>query len=231
MKSGIRNVSALLACAAAVFFATGLSADQKTILDYYRLLDQSKLSGGKFTFYRDKGAWRVKSPITEAELKPVVDIPGGYLSVSDPGTGGGTYTQETALFLTRSGAAYLGVNETTFNGAYFERAIRFYRHDGKRLVPDDSVLPAVEARLFFKDGYNLSPVAAKVRMGYSLPRKGTTVIVFIDTMLLERAAQSGEFPPKEAKQSRDALNNITHSKIELKWDTEKGRFVIGRTIE
>lgn len=231
MKDRIRNVSALLACAAAVFFATGLSAEQNTILDYYRLLDQSKLSGGKFTFYRDKGAWRVKSPITEAELKPVVDIPGGYLSVSDPGTGGGTYTREIALFITRSGAAYLGVNETNFNGVGFERAIRFYRYAGGRVVPDNAVFPAVGPRLFFRKGYNVSPVLEKIQVEYELPRKGTTVVASIDTTMLQRAAGSGEYPPAEAKQSQEALNNIIYGKIELNWDMDKGRFVIGRKID
>ncbi len=224
-------MSALLVCAASVFCAAGLQAEQKTIVDYYRLLDQSRLSGSKFVFYRDRGAWRTKSPVTDVELSPVVDIPGGYLQVSDPGTGGGTYIQETALFITRSGAAYLGVNETTFNGAYFERAIRFYRYDGVKLVPDDAVLPAVEPRLFFKSGYNVSPVLKKVQVGYALPRKGTTVTASLDTTMLERAAESGDYPPAEAELSREALKNVTYGKIELNWDMVKGRFFIGRKIK
>ncbi len=231
MKTSTLLLSALLGCVAMLCSVVDVSAEQKTIIDYYRLLDQSRLSGSKFTFYRDKGGWRVKSPITDTALKPVVDVPGGYIQVSDPGTGGGTYTQEAALFITRSGAAYLGVNETTFNGAYFERAIHFYRYDGRKLVPDDSVLPAVEARLFFKRGYNVSPVVSKVRIEYSLPRKGTTVTVAIDTMMLERAVRSGDFPPEEAKQSQEALNSIIYGKIELNWDITKGKFTIGRKTD
>ncbi len=230
MKRKSMLSSAVVICAAIICSCIEVSAEQKTIMDYYRLLDQSRLSGSKFTFYRDKGAWQVKSPATDAELSPVVDLPGGYIQVSDPGTGGGTYTQETALFITRSGAAFLGVNEITFNGAYFDRAIHFYRYDGRKLVPDDSVLPAVGARLFFKGGFNVSPVEKKIKIEYSLPRKGTTVTAAIDTMMLERAASSGEYPPAEEKQSREALRYIIYKKIELTWDMEKGRFNIGKKI-
>ncbi len=230
MKTRSACFIALLAGAITLSSGGGLPAQEKSIIDYYRMLDRSRLTGGKFSFYQEKKKWRVKSPVTGAELQPVVDVPGGYILVSDPGTGGGTYTQEIALFLTKAGAAFLGVNETTFNGAYFERAIHFYRHDGKKLVPADSVLPALEARLYFKEGYDASAAANKVRIGYSLPRKGTTVTAAIDTMLLERAATSGDFPPAEERQSREALKNIRYTTIELNWDMGKGRFTIGRKI-
>lgn len=210
--------------------ANGNAAAPATILDYYRLLDRSQLSGDKFVFYNDKGSWQAKSPATDEKLNPVVDIPGGYIQVSDPGTGGGTYVQETALFITRSGAAYLGVNEKSFNGAYFERRIRFYRHEKGKLVVADSVLPVIEAGVFFKSGFDAATAAKKVQIEYTLPRKGTTVVAAADLMLLEREAAGDDYPGDVKQRSAEALRNIRYRKIELRWDADKGRFSIGRKI-
>ena len=98
MKSVVRGI--FVCYAGLVFLLPGLNAagQPKSVLDYYRLLMPEMLDGTQFEFTKKGNAWKTISHVTEAELDCTVDLKNGYIKVSDPGTGGGTLTQEIALF-------------------------------------------------------------------------------------------------------------------------------------
>ena len=207
-----------------------LRARDKTVLDYYGMLKPEYLHNLKFSFYRRDGAWKARSPMTEEEIEPVIDIKNGYLSVTDPGTGGGTYFQEAALFTARNGTIVIGVNKRLFNGVGFEYDIRFYRFTGKEFTPDDTVLSPPPASLFFEPGADISAVAKLVLIGYELPRRGTTVRARIDLIHVDRLNSSEDIPPDKKKLYAAVLRKKVYDTVEYDWDPNSGGFIIGKKI-
>jgi hypothetical protein len=229
MKSLFR-IYAVCFAGCALLYAGSAAGQTKNVIDYYRLLKPGMLGGTQFVFEKKGSAWRTSSPITDGELDCVVDLKNGYISVSDPGTGGGTITQEIALFLDNKGGSVIGVNITTFDGVAVDNNCAFYRRTGNGWA-SAPVVPALPLAQFFNQGYDPAPVKNMLSLSYRLPRTGTTVIVSLDVTNLQKAesgyAGSG---PEEIAAAKKALANVAYGSIELLWSMEKGAFTAGRKL-
>lgn len=207
-----------------------LFPEKKSVLDYYTMLSPEYLNGFKFDFFRKNTAWKARSPATQEEIDPVIDIKNGFISIADPGTGGGTFFQEVALFTARNGAIVIGVTKKLFDGVGFEYDIRFYRLTGNKFVPDDTVLSAPSASMYFTPGTDASIIRKFTMTGYELPRQGTTVRVTIDLIHLGRMNSSEDISDSDRKKYANVLRNRIYDAIEFNWDLKKGRFTMGKKI-
>jgi len=231
MKSAVRVI--FICCAGLVLLLPGLYAagKAKSVLDYYRLLMPEMLDGTRFEFTKKGTAWKTTSPITEAELDCTVDLKNGYMEVSDPGTGGGTLTQEMALFINKMRESFMGVNITTFDGIGVSNRCRFYRWTGggwavARVLPD---IPLVQ---FFKPGFDFSSVKGSVSLLYALPRKGTTVIAKLDVSRLRMMMSDNMgFGPEDQKKAKQAMEHVAFNSVELNWDMDRSVFIVGKMLE
>ncbi len=231
MKSVIRGIFGC--CAGIVLVLVGISAaaEKKSVLDYYRLLMPEMLDGTRFEFTKKGSAWKTTSPVTEADLDCTVDLKNGYIEVSDPGTGGGTLTQEIALFVNKMRESFIGVNITTFDGIGVSNRCRFYRWTGEGWAPA-RVLPDIPLAQFFKPGFDISTVKGVVALSYILPRKGTTVTAKLDVSRLQMMmSENMGFGPEDQKKAEKALANVEYNSIELNWNMDQGVFIAGKKLK
>ena len=231
MKTAIRGI--IGCCAGILLVLTGLSAaaEKKSVLDYYRLLMPEMLDGTQFEFTKSGSAWKTISPVTEAGLECTVDLKNGYIEVSDPGTGGGTITQEIALFTNKMRESFMGVNITTFDGIGVSNRCRFYRWTGEGWAAA-RVLPDIPLGQFFKPDFDVSSVKGSVSLLYALPRKGTTMIAKLDVSRLRMMmSEDMGFGPEDQKKAKQALENVAFNSIELNWDQDRGLFIAGKKLK
>jgi hypothetical protein len=223
----------LVFCAGLVILVPGLKAagQNKSVLDCYRLLKPDMLGGIQFVFEKKDSIWVTSSPRTESELDCVVDLKNGFIRVSDPGTGGGTVTQEIGLFHDARGQSYIGVNITTFDGVRINNTCTFYRWTGKGWAAA-AVLPSVPYAQFFSPGYDPAPVKDMLALSYQLPRRGTAVKVTLDLSNLQKAERVAMGPdPARAAAAKKALANVAFGSIELVWAMDRGAFFIGKKLK
>lgn len=211
------------------FLLLGSQAFGKSIVEWYNLLPADKLVGGRFTLVQKGGAWTSTSPITEAELEVVADIPNGYLYIADHGTGGGTIIHELALYTAEGGREFLGVNLKEFDGVGITSTLRFYTYSGGRFRDVTSaVCPFLDMREFVvekKSGGVSEKCLAQLSIDPQLPRKGTTLVIRLFTARLEMMASDRE----DLKECAGLLDKF-YKTIELAWDVKKGAFrVAGKT--
>lgn len=204
-----------------------IAGTARSVLDYYRLLKPGMLGGTQFVFQKKGNAWKTTSPITDAELDCTVDLKNGYITVSDPGTGGGTITQEIALFCAKKGESYLGINITSFDGIGKGNACTFYRWTGKGWAAA-RVLPEIPIAKFFRPGFDLSPFRDSVSVSYRLPRTGTTVTANLDVSRLKMMmSEIMGYGPDDREMAKQALENVAFNSVELYWHMDRGVFKIG----
>lgn len=212
-----------------VFGSEAPAAERMTVIAYYNMTKgaeaQIKLVDGKWkAFVRNE-------PVDMA----VVDIENGYLEFEDPGTGGGGEQVSAALFLTKDKApmlAELRIPNSTGQCPDTVYALKTYTLRGGRLAETKDVLPAVPFDLFLKQGYDLKKSAPHVvpdreyRVGYRLPRKGTTVEAFLDvsTASCELEVFGEQMSAAVRDAHREFLQNVSKEPAKLKWNKAVGRF-------
>ena len=138
---------------------------------------------------QSNGSWRIGNtdgPITLT----VADIPNGYIEFIDPGTGGGSTAVSAALFMAGNREPMLAVVEagsTTGTCPDPTYVLKIFHMEMGRMDQIRKILPELPVSLFLKKGYDPKKSAPNVlpdrhyRIGYKLPRKGTTMEVFLDT--------------------------------------------------
>ncbi len=208
------------------FLLLGSQAFGKSIVEWYNLLPEDKLIGGRFTLVQKRGAWTSTSPITEAELEVVADIPNGYLYIADHGTGGGTIIHELALYTAEGGKEFLGVNLKEFDGVGITSSLKFYAYSGGRFRDVSSaVCPFLDVREFIiekKSGGVIEKCLDQLSIDPQLPRKGTTLVLQLSTARLEMMASGRD----DLKGCAGLLDKF-YKTIELAWDVKKGAFRLG----
>lgn len=204
-----------------------------TIIDFYNLLP-----GKKFELEQKRGKWITKS-CADYDIEPLVDLRNGYLSIEDPGTGGGTIVQEAALFLTSDRRFFLGVSLTEFDGIGARCGISIFEYRDKAMKDvTASVLPDIDLDAFMPPGYDMAALKKKatwvdsIQFGYTLPRHGTTVKVsmVLTTVSSRLNIAKSQEEPVDMKTFEEFQNSIRFEAVELNWNMKKGKFEIGRKI-
>ncbi len=222
-------LAAIIPIGVPVMVNTGYAQARKTIVQYYREMPVSLAGGFKYRLENRKGEW-ISQSSAEYEIKPLVDIKNGYLSIVDHGTGGGTITHEVVLFLTNDGRTVIGMNLIEMDGVSISSNLKFYRVTGTHWKEVTSeVLPPLNIRNFIDSGYSTGDLdLLKDRLGlisifYALPRYGTTawaepVMHRFRNVINNTAGLDGTIRAAGER----LLKAANDRKIPLTWDMKKG---------
>lgn len=150
-----------------------------------------------------------------------VDAQNGYLTYSDPGTGGGVVTIEAAIFK-GNGQSFL-VYKAFFSDGFGElRTGCFLIGAGYPEAP--AVLPAPDVRMFFGNSLVAAPeddvhyVKSLFNMDLQVPRIGTTAKYVINQKMAESTCASMEHTGCKY------LRNVQATQLELVWIKKENRF-------
>lgn len=214
--------------------AASAPAQQKkrTIIDYFNLTKDSE----EPKIVQKGGSWQIEGPGGPITLT-VADIANGYIEFIDSGTGGGSRTVTAALFLAGNGEPMLAALEagsTTGTCPDPTYALKIFHMEMGRMDQIRKVLPELPLSLFLNKGYDPKKSAPHLaadshfRIGYKLPRKGTTMEVFLDTsnLVCGMAMSGGDMPKKEREEQESFLQNVRKEPVKLKWDKASGTFAI-----
>jgi len=203
---------------------------KRTVIDYYNLTRGE----GEPKIVQKNGSWRIETSNDSLALS-IVDIPNGYLEFVDSGTGGGSTTITAALFLTRAGEPMLALLEAvSTTGTCPEPifALKIFHMEMGRMSQIRKVLPELPLNLFLNKGYDPKKNAPNVlpdqsyRIGYRLPRKGTTMEVFLETSSIAcgMAMAGSDMPKKEREEREGFLRNVRKEPVSLMWNKDTGLF-------
>jgi len=206
-----------------------LAAERMTVITYFNMTradeEQVKLIDGKWqALVRD-----------ERVALSVADLANGYVEFVDEGTGGGKEEISAALFLAKDKAPMLAVLRITGSSGSCPDptyGLTTYTLEAGKLRAATDIVPKVPLGLFFENGYTpqesgpeMIP-AQEYRLGYKLPRKGTTLEAFLDTSTA--ACTLGAFGDQLSAASRAAhekfLANVRKEPVTLKWNKASGHF-------
>jgi len=205
------------------------AAERMTVITYFNMTrsaeEQVKLIDGKWKVFLMNGP----------ENMAVTDIENGYLEFVDEGTGGGKTTISAALFLTKDKAPMLAVLSISGpSGSCPDDAytLKTYTLQQGKLAEAKDIMPGVPFESFLKKSYDLKKSADYIvayrdyRVGYRLPRKGTTIEAFLDVSTAECAV--GAFGDQMSPEKRNAINellqNVVKEPVKLKWNKAAGKF-------
>lgn len=211
---------------------TASETTKRTVVDYFNL----SRNGDEPKIVQSNGSWRIENPDGPITLA-VADIPNGYIEFIDPGTGGGSTTVSAALFFTNAKEPMLAVLEagsTTGTCPDPTYVLKIFHMEMDRMDQIRKVLPDLPLSLFLKKGYDPKKNAPNVladqhyRIGYRLPRKGTTMEVFLETSNLAcgMAMAGADMPKKEREEQESFLQNVRKEPVKLKWNKTFGVFDI-----
>ncbi len=204
----------------------------RSILDYYNKLPISKEFPIKF---RD-GKYRAKSPVKPGpeEVDVLVDVQNGYIQFSINGWGHGDDYQ-AALFLGKDNRAYVAINSTGKEGpvgfvSYSDLKIYEFRDNAFTDVTT-VIFPAITKSMFTHQSHDYSKlIDARSHIEpvqFTLPRYGTDIVSQLGSRdFIEAIYQSRENNDPLGK----FFSDIAYKKIQIKWDRNKSRFIIGNKI-
>jgi hypothetical protein len=194
------------------------------------------LESGAPKIVQKNGSWRIDDPEAPIILD-VADLPNGYLEYTNKGTGAGSIIVTAALFLKGNGEPMLAVLEagsTTGTCPDPTYVLKIFHMEMGRMDQIRKVLPELPVSLFLNKGYDPKKSAPNVlpdtsyRIGYRLPRKGTTMEVFLETSNIACGmAMMGEGMSKKEREERERfLQNVRKEPVKLKWNKDTGWFDI-----
>lgn len=199
------------------------------VVDYYNQIPSKYFGDQKYVLRQIGSTWETDS-IAEYTINPVVDLKNGFVSINDPGTGGGSIIYEVALFLTRSRQPILGVSMRNFDGVFAETHIQFLVQDGKSWVDGTSkIIPNIHPGLFLKpDFYNQNKEKidslSVFKIVYKLPRYGTKVKLSLDQSALNFQKQNQNQEDRAFLQ--ELSGQIARTELELTFQPDRGSFVL-----
>lgn len=209
-------------------------ARAENLLDHYRRIPDRLLDGTRYSLHRTRDRWMAQPHGEGSHPEALVDLGNGYLRIRDPGTGGGSLTQELALFRTAAGTHLVGVSLTRFDGVGSDCRLAFYDPaDGQWSDLTSAVLPAVDLSLFLAENHDANRIEPGrgirgVAILYSLPRTGTTLRAFIelDRLIVGSRTRSGAPSPGVVA----IVNGFRYQEVQLLWDRSQARFRVGDRI-
>ncbi|MFH0974699.1 MAG: hypothetical protein V1874_02830 [Spirochaetota bacterium] len=224
------------------FFLTSLftataSHAKKSILDYYNSIPLNQLNNFRYKLQQKNNKWITRSNVGY-DFEVIVDIKNGYLNIMDSGTGGGTGTQEVALYSTNAGSDIVGVNLITFDGIDSACTLKFFKPDDKWKDVTDDILPKIDLFLFMDGSYKVNhqrkmdsflEFTKGITLLYQLPRVGTTmsVKVDLDRFIMENRQKGTGHNLKS--NAYEIIKSIKYREIKLTWDSKSNKFNTGGT--
>ena len=160
-------------------------SSKPTIVELINLLKPGSLTN-------EKGKWVqtwVDDPGFEGVNPTTVEIPNGFASFVDSGTGAGGISHEFAVYYTEGAGAILVHNFEDDRDTY-KSNLKCYQVRAGKLVQADPILPKVTCRemasertirVFYKNPRLDGAAADPLLPTYALPRKGTTIVASCDT--------------------------------------------------
>lgn len=212
--------------------AVAPQAFAQSVVDHYRSLVAQTRDDSAYTLTQTASGWRAKGTEEFANVRVVVDIANGFISLNDEGTGGGNVVTEIALFKPAAGGPILGHAQRYHDGSSaMAGKARFFQLTANRWqdLPMAS-LPPLMPPLFVATRANPPvPYDGELRpVVVHLPRTGTTVDVYLTPSgygdnCTNRNWLGTEDPVKGCKELADAPNHV-----ELAFDKQRGVFTIAR---
>lgn len=190
----------------------------------------------------EKGKWLqtwVDDPGFDDQGPALVDIPNGYASFIDSGTGAGIIKHEFAVYYPDTGEAVLAHYFADDRDTY-KSELKFYQLRQDKLEQVATLLPKLSCRefasdstkkLFYQNAEVLKLKEDPVLPTYSLPRKGTAITAYCDTTMNRFNI---EMPLSEQNNlSQDGKMAIISAldfpmRVEYYWNKKKGNFTIGK---
>lgn len=218
-----------------LLITTIVFAGELTVLDYYKLLTKDVLKTGKFEITNKNGKYFTNSN-ADYEFEVIVDIKNKYLEIEDQGTGGGTTSQQFAIFLRSGQNPVFGLYESKFDGIDVESQIKFYEYTNKKWIDvTKKIIPEPSFSLFFETSDNETNQLIKeftkyIYFTYNIPRYGTTMRCYLNSYKIEQLADS-ENKTNETKNAQKLNNLIKYNTIEYLWDYKKGIFTLGKKLK
>ncbi|HRP70351.1 MAG TPA: hypothetical protein PLY93_12530, partial [Turneriella sp.] len=202
-----------------------------TIVELINLLKPGSLT-------HEKGKWVqtwVDAPGFDGVQPATVDIPNGFASFVDTGTGAGSISHEFAVYYPEGAGAILVHNFQDDRDAYVSE-IKFYQLRATKLQPVASPLTqpvcrdlasAATIKTFYKNpllsGLDPDPILPT----FELPRKGTTILAYCSGNLNRFQVQqtmAGKLDNNLDMQEKIHQSIQFTSKIQYLWDKKKGVF-------
>ncbi len=193
----------------------------------------------------EKGKWIqtwVDDPGFDGQGPAVVDVPNGYASFIDSGTGAGTIAHEFAVYYPDTGEAVLAYYYANDQSTY-ESVLKFYQLRQGKLEQIASLLPKLSCREFAADAtkklfYQNAEISKlkedPVLPTYSLPRKGTAITAYCDTSMnrfnIEMPLNGQNNLNQEDKMAIISAMDFPMG-IEYYWNKKKGHFTIGKKFK
>jgi len=217
------------------FLVSGLSAKvaaekpkgPTTIVQFYNLLNPDSIKSQKDKWYT--GA------IVEGDIEVTVDTKNGYLTWSDPGTGGGTLTMEAALFVTADKRKILATNRIDSDSLSVTCELRFYQYKDESMqeiksgiLPDLNVAMFLDEKLDKKSFSKHESLLDRVKIKIELPRFGTAITISPEFTSLGPAITASDLNDEEKEKARQVIEAGLPYTIDLNWDRKKGAFTFGK---
>ncbi|GEM_PF-2497181 len=212
---------------------------KRTVVDLYHLLPGS-IIGSRYRLALREGAWFAEDE-DGCSRSAIVDIPNGYIKISDEGTGGGYLSnQEIALFVDARGERMVAVNisgcETDIEPHLCSyRGLELFRLVNNRWERITArVLPEITLKRFFDKGYdpeNVNELKGLIReikgknglLRYVLPRYGTDLRVAINLSPFRHHLKHATGAIHESL--KGMITKIAREEIILRWNRERGAFI------
>ncbi|HOT45049.1 MAG TPA: hypothetical protein PLM53_12935 [Spirochaetota bacterium] len=165
----------------------------------------------------------------------VVDIENGFIRIEKGKDG----WLEAALFFKNDGTPILVMSMKMLKGSLcsVEDSVQVFEISEGVAVETASLLPKLPMDPFFKEGFDffdkkkIGDFAHTVRISYRLPRKGADIQATMDMACFDwvtgRDGGAGaDMSPEDKMHIRNFIEGIKCKVIDIKWDMEKGRFVV-----
>lgn len=230
-------------CALAVT-SPAASTGKKNIIDYYRLAPDGMLGGMKYSLVLKEGKFSAYNP-NGANLDVAVDIPKGFLMVSDTKTyENSRKVVQLTLINTEKNGHLIGVNwftEDSTKGISSGTGAQFYKYTESQM--DGCCWENVNSKLFRlpeigdflnpvfdiskSKGLNDIIVETDKEYGlfrYSLLQSGSVMTISLNLSPFEYLKATAGSNDKQAIQA--LMNNIRYREMKYQWDPKEGKFEV-----
>lgn len=207
----------------------------ENIVDFFRLLPPEATNANykQLEGSLAKGLYVPNPYDTNRNIPVQVDLKNAYLKFVDNAIGGGSFTLEATLFRGSKSRAFVGVNQSFFDGISRDSDLHFWEYlgEGKWQEATNDIWGDVTPLVFFEEGFKpkvkAENLADLLPINYSLPRIGTTAQAKIYTGKFAVLCKQGEDSPplsEEAEEICRLKSRIKYTSLVMTWNSAKNKF-------
>jgi hypothetical protein len=210
------------------FIASSSTLQAQAIVNYYNLLADYDDDVKLHTLSEENGAWYATNHKSE-KVKIHIDKKNNFLEIKDKERGG-IFTLQVSLFKKSNGETLIGLVKNHMD-IFLHGEIHILKlRNGRWNDITSEVMPELTYKDFVENTMSLAASAFNPQLnhhlefGYQLPREGSIASAQMQTQVLkDKCAQNDP----NVSDYCAALHEISYSTIELKWDGDKDKFVLG----